>query len=868
MRVFIRVAEILLPPNSGTAMMRSFLQNFTGAIIAAFVLTISFIVFALYLVGRSTIEPNVIQYSDNVEDTAKIYRDKFGIPHIIAESESDMFFTLGYVHAQDRLWQMDAARRTGRGTLSEVFGEKTVETDQFMRYIGLPAVASEILKHASPATRSVLHAYTQGVNHYIQTHKRALPFEFGALQYEPEPWTSEDCLIILRLTALEMSASFWADIALGDIADNIGVEKTLQLIPAYPADAPSIVGDKLPASVPLRSPVAADSLPRRTESVHSASIRYMLASVSETFSSARSNLGLEGSAIGSNCWVMKKSAQPYAGTTLACDPHLPLALPARWHQAHITSQYWNVVGLFVPGIPLAFSGRNDATAWGYSAMMLDDADFFIEKIDPKNSNYYYDADGKRLKFRYARDTITVRRGEPIIYDIRYTKRSGVISDVHFLKNQRKFLQSPYVPKSNAFLERYCLTYSWTGSYPTDELLGLYRINKAETWFQFTDGANEWSVPGMNFTYCDRIGTIGVAPSGAVPVRQKCLPNLPNPAWLPGYAWKGTQPPSDLPRIVNPKRRFIASANNIVSHNISIFISALWEPPSRAERLEYLLGQFDEYDIRDAQFMQMDATAPLARQVNDIAMRVLEAKKRFLSPDDRAALAIMKKWDGMMSPRAAEPALFAVFFDELLRHTFADELGDRLYRQYMLVSSLPTRKTAELLADSAAVWFDNISTKEREDRNEIIFRSFVAAQRRLKKLYDGVPFAEHQFGRIHQLTLYHQFSDNPYIRPFVTQGPMPSGGSNVTINCGEWRFNEPFNQVVGASMRFIADMDDSVAYSIVPGGASGEPLSAHYSDQIQLWLNGGYVAMPAGRRPAGNIILYETILPVKPKQTKW
>lgn len=846
--------------------MRSFLQNFTGAIIAAFVLMASFVAFALYLVGRSTIEPNVIQFTEHIEDTAKIYRDKFGIPHIIAGSETDMFFTLGYVHAQDRLWQMDVARRTGRGTLSEVFGAKTVETDQFMRYIGLPAVASAILKRASPATRSVLHAYTQGVNYYMQTHKRALPFEFGALQYEPVPWTAEDCLIILRLTALEMSSSFWTDISMGDIADKIGVEKTLQLIPAYPVTAPSVIGDKSPY-VPLRTSPRADLSARHADAASSVAIRSMLNSVSETFSSARSNLGLEGSAIGSNCWAMKKSAQPSAGAALACDPHLPLALPAHWHQIHITSKHWNVVGLAMPGIPLIFSGRNDTAAWGYSAMMLDDADFFIEKVDPKNSNYYYDSDGKRLKFRYVRDTITVRHSEPIIYDIRYAKRSGVISDVHYLKNQRKSLQSSSVPERNAFLERYCLTYSWTGNNPTDELLGLYRINKAESWAQFVAGANEWSVPGMNFTYCDRAGIIGVAPSGAVPVRQKCLPNLPNPAWLPGYEWKGAQSPANLPRIVNPKQRFVVSANNIVSHNSPIFISALWEPSSRAERLEDLLGQFDEYDIRDAQFMQMDATAPLARQINAVALRVLESKKRFLSPDDRAVLAIMKKWDGMMSPRASEPAFFAVFFDELLRHTFADELGERLYRQYMLTSSLPTRKIAELFNDSTSSWFDNVSTPEREDRNEIIFRSFVAAQRRLKNLYGVAAFSERQFGQIHQLTLYHQFSDNPYIRPFVTQGPMPSGGSNVTINCGEWRFNQPFNQVVGASMRFLADMEDSVAYSIVPGGASGEPLSAHYSDQIQLWLNGGYATMPTGRKPAENSVLYETILPVKPKTNK-
>lgn len=847
------------------SMMRAFFTNFAGTIIATTVLGIAFIVFALYLVSRSVLEPNKVQHAEFTVDTASIYRDKFSIPHIIASNEADAFFTLGYTHAQDRLWQMDIARRTGRGTLSEIMGEKYVETDQFMRYIGLPKITASILSNASPATRSILHAYSQGVNFYLQTHKSALPFEFGALQYEPAPWTPEDCLIILRLTALEMSPAFWADVALGDIADNVGVGKALELIPAYPASAPSVTGDK-PSGIPSRPapPPPTDSSRLQQQSSLPAGSHGMIASVFEAFSQIRANLGLEGTAIGSNCWAMKKTTQPTSGAVLACDPHLPLALPARWYQAHITAPNWNVIGLTMPGIPLFFVGRNNAIAWGYSAMMLDDADFFIEKTDDKNQNYYFDAEGKRLKFRYERDTIFVRNSEPLIYDIRYTKRSSVISDVHLLKNQRQALKLPSAPAASVFLGRYCLTYSWTGSARSDELLGLYRINRAESWAEFTAGANVWNVPGINLTYCDKKGNIGVAPSGAIPVRQKCNPNVPNPSWIAGYSWKGTLPPTDLPRIYNPSRRFVASANNIMSHIFPTFISTLWEPPSRAERLEEVLSQYDDYDIRDAQFIQMDNTSPFARQVNEITVRVLESKKQFLSADDRKILTVMKKWDGLMSPRAPEPAVSAVLTDELLRHIFADELGERLYREYVLVSSLPTRRLSELLADSTSSWFDDVSTDVKEDRNEIIYRSFVAALRRLRTQFVGKPFAEWQFGAIHQITLRHSFSDNPYIRPIVTQGPLPSGGSNTTLNCGEWRYTEPFAQVIGASMRFIADMEDTVAISIVPGGVSGEPLSAHYSDQLQLWLNGGYVPMYITPSPQQGFMLFEKIVPAPQK----
>lgn len=851
-------------------MMRAFFANFAGTIIATTVIGIALIVFALYLVSRSVLEPNQVRETELTLDTARIYRDKFSIPHIIAKSEADAFFTLGYAHAQDRLWQMDIARRTGRGTLSEIMGNKYVETDQFMRYIGLAKISASILSNASPATRSVLHSYSQGVNFYLQMHKSALPFEFGALQYEPDPWTPQDCLVIMRLTALEMSPSFWTDIALGDIADNVGVAKALDLLPSYPVSAPSVTGDK-PTGVPARPappPPTDSSRPQQHSSLPTGS-RSMLASVYGMMSNVRANLGLEGTAIGSNCWAMKKTTQAGSGAVLACDPHLPLSLPARWYQAHITAPHWNVTGLTMPGVPLFFVGRNNTVAWGYSAMMLDDADFFIEKTDPKNQNYYFDAEGKRLKFRYERDTILVRNGEPLIYDIRYAKRSSVISDVHLLKNQRQALRMSSAPANNVFLGRYCLTYSWTGAARSDELLALYRINRAESWGEFIAGANVWNVPGVNFTYSDKRGNIGIAPSGAVPLRQKCNPNVPNPAWIPGYSWKGTLQPDDLPRIYNPARRFVASANNMTSHTFSTFISTLWEPPSRALRLEEVLTQYDDYDIRDAQFIQMDNTSPFARQVNEIAVRVLESKKQFLSADDRKILAAMKKWDGLMSPRAPEPAVSAVFTDELLRHTFADELGERMYREYVLVSSLPTRRLTELLADSTSAWFDDVTTQTKEDRNEIIYRSFVAALRRLRAQFPGKPFTEWQFGAIHQITLRHSFSDNPYIRPIVTQGPLPSGGSNTTLNCGEWRYTEPFAQVIGASMRFIADMEDSVAFSIVPGGVSGEPLSAHYSDQLQLWLNGGYVPMHITPSPQQGFMLFEKIVPApkKPKEEK-
>ncbi|MBS1536494.1 MAG: penicillin acylase family protein [Bacteroidetes bacterium] len=832
--------------------MFQFLRNFAGVLISLTVIAASFTAFSLFIATRSEVSPNTTVYS-TIKDTIRVYRNQFSVPHIIAGSEADGYFALGYVHAQDRLWQMDIARRAGQGRLAEIFGKEALETDKFLRALDLEVISQKVWKTSSKTSRFIMEQYSNGVNAFINDHKIGLPFEFGALGYAPDQWQPTDCILIGRMMAFEMSIGFWSDIAFGEIADKLGNTRAAELVPSYPNSGPFVIpSDKksIPAQAPKSASQAAVLQTLRNHDV--------LNSTAELLTSLRKFMGMNGSGVGSNSWVMKTTSSGSGSTILANDPHLSLSLPARWYQAHLTTPSMNITGLTIAGIPLFIVGRNDNIAWGITNMMADDCDYYVEKVD-SNPNYYFNEDGKRVKFKYRRDTIHVKGDESLIYDIRFTKRSAIISDVHAF-NSDKILDMSNSHSDN-FLQKYALSFSWTAQQPSDEILAMYRINKASNWQEFQQGINLWCVPALNFSFTDRRGNIGMAPAGLIPIHGKGNTNIPNPGWLPEFTWQGFHTSSELPRSYNPQRRYLMSANNKTAESLPFFISSLWEPSSRAERMDETLQEFDEYSVRDAQFMQMDVTSPFARTLLKRTLPVIESKQKYLSQTEREAFTMLQKWDGIISGRSPQPAIYSGFLTNLLRQTFEDELGERLYREYVFVANLPTRKILELLsADSSSAWFDNVKTKEIEDKNEIIFRSFVLAVRSLQDHYKNNDIHSWKYGDIHQITLNHLFSANPYMKQIVTNGPFASGGDNTTLNNGEYHFYQPKEQVLGASMRFIADMKDTVVYSVLPGGNSGEPLSAHYSDQVQLWLNGGYIRIPINRLPDPSFTKFTTIIP--------
>ncbi|MGA2295919.1 MAG: penicillin acylase family protein [FCB group bacterium] len=836
-------------------------RKFPALIVSLLLISIAVYIFLNNIVYKSIPSSYEEKSFSSVNDTIEVYKNQYGIPHIIAKNETDAFFMAGYCHAEDRLWQMDIMRIVGKGNLSTCFGRKTLMLDIFMRSLDLHKIANDIWNNLSKSSRTILESYSNGINAYIDSHRKNLPFEFGTLGYLPAKWEPTDCILIQRLFALELSPSFWSDIVFGEISERLGTQKTLDLFPSYPQNVPYVLdsmekGGKSKKSEKLMTQSGKNIGREGFEIFHS---------ISEITKSISDYLGNTSCYSGSNAWVIKKNKLANSTTAvLANDPHFSLGLPSKFYQMHLTCPSINVTGMTIPGFPLFLIGRNDNISWGFTNMMADDADYFIEKIDNVNNDFYFNSSGTKTKFKFVSDTIKIKNEEPYVYYKRYTKRSAVISDFSHFSAYKIFPETSDSSYSQKFSKRYCLTYSWIGKEKSDEINALYNISKSKNWEQFLHGTHLWHTPGLVFVFGDKFGNIGAVPAAALPLRKKnCKPQIPNPGWLEDYDWQGITTLSNLPVIYNPQRKYVLSANNKMVHSSEPYISSLWEPSSRAERIDELLNQFINYTSREAQIMQMDIQSPYSKQLLSLTIPILDKYSGYLNNMDKQALNKLKKWDYQMSSNMASPAIVNAFIERLVYNTFADEMGDRLYNEFIQISSIPQRRIIELLADStSSVWFDNIKTQRYELKENIVIESFKDAIQNLIKLYNNEDINSWKYSKIHTLKLNHILSSDNLLKPTLSLGPFEVAGNNSTIQNTEWNFLSPFDVKLGASVRFIADMSEDFIYTSLPGGASGDPFSDNWSNQIQLWLNGGYVSLPVGKNPGINFKKAILILPEK------
>ncbi len=830
-----------------------YIRNFSVLLLTLVVIFLAFFYFSVWLTSVSVTDEYYEEHSNLVKKDVEIYKNFYGIPHIIAGNESDLFFAQGYMHAQDRLWQMDYARRLAQGKLSEIFGEETVDVDFFMRSLDLKDSCSKIYNQISKKSKSILEAYSNGINCFIENNKTKLSFEFGALNYTPEQWQPVDCILVSRAFAFEMSLSFWIDIAFGAIAEKYGVDALVNYLPDYPNDAPFIT-DKNTAVSTLK--LIKSSVPDEIENIS------LFENIITPLNTIREKLGFKSGAVGSNSWaVLNNKAHKSSAAILANDPHLRLSLPPKWYPIHLSGGKFNVAGLSVPGIPLVLSGRNNNIAWGCTNLMLDDCDFFIEKVNETGKKYFSTTASKYVDFDYVLDTIRIHNKDNKIYYRRYTSTSPVISDFHLLKKDNYLIKFDKSYK-NPILEKYVLSYKWLAHTNSDEIAGLYKINMATNWNEFKSASSNWILPALNITYADTKGNIGIYPFAKVPERNLTNPNIPNPIWDQELLWKSDYLNIKMPYIYNPEKKYVFSANNKLDRNFKYHISSHWEPASRARRLDALLSESSEFSTRDIQFIQNDLISPYAKHFLDLTLPILKSQESLLDSLELTCLRDLENWDYLLSSLSHESSVFNVFFQKLIFNTFADELGIELYKQYVFVSNIPSRKIIELLEQENNILFDNVQTKSnRETKAYMLFKSFKDAVKMLQQQFGNNP-KHWRWGKLHKLTLEHPFSKVDFLRPSVTLGEFEVGGNNTTINNTAYPIYASFAVRVGASSRFVANMRDSIIYISIPGGVSGDPMNPNYRNQVQLWLTGGYVEIPISRKPNSNFELKMKIVKTK------
>ncbi len=780
-------------------------------IIAIPIVTVLFLLIvgtAFYFISQKIINSynpivNGKEEISGLSDDAEIYRDSLGVPYIFADNLGDAFFTLGYVHAQERMFQMDISRRAGQGRLSEVLGEETVAFDKMFRTIGIHKFAEENYGKLSPETKLALNSYADGVNAYIEKSAGKISAEFDILDYTPEKWEPVHSLIIARMLAWELNISWWSDITYAHLLKKVGAKKTTRIIPDD--------GKRMPAVVSQLK----DS-PKK------------LSDFLETAKAFRKFTGIEGSQIGSNNWAVSSKRSSSGRAIIANDPHLPLGIPGKWFFADIHTEGYNVSGFTIPGVPGVIIGKNNKIAWTITNVMADDADFYSETLDSTKSRYLLDGEWKKLSKR--KELIKIKNKGEAELTVYSTHRGPVISGIH-----------PY-KKIFPLSEQAGTTISmrWTALDFSDEIKAIINLNKAGNRSEVENALAGFAVPGQNFVWADISGNIGYVCAAKIPVRKELSGIYIYDGTKAFSDWTGFVPYSEMPKSYNPAENFLASANNRISENFPYHISNIWEPPSRINRIKSLLASKGKHGVSDFIKYQNDIYSDHAAEICGYLFNAFDSV-RTKTKKEQEVLYHLKKWDYTMDKGLQAPAVFSVFFGHLLKNTYQDEMGKNLFREFSFMASIPIRSMSRLLAEKDTVWFDDIRTPAKETRNEILRKSFSDAVLFLEKEY-GKEIAFWQWGNLHTITLKHLFSGKFSSADKIINSKIKAiSGSGTTIMNTEYLFTEPYETRIGQSMRFIYDFSapDQVIF-ILPAGQSGHITSDNYTDMYEKWIEGGYV----------------------------
>lgn len=776
------------------------------------------------LVSYIMVKRTLPQYDGTVTNNrigseAIIYRDSMAVPMIIAKSQEDAAYALGYLHAQERLFQMDIARRAGEGRLSEIFGDKTAPFDLMFRTVGIAGTASESYKRIDTATRKILIAYSNGVNKFIDEAGGKYPVEFGLLGYEPYKWKPEHSLIIAKMMAWELNLSWWSDVAFAHIIKKIGKEKAAELLPDYPENAPLIIDDRFNrfAEAPLE--------------------------LIKTDREFRKFTGFIGTHIGSNSWAVSGKRSATGKPIIANDPHLAFSAPGKWYFALIRSKEWNAEGFTLPGLPSIVIGKNRNIAWAMTNVMADDADFYIEQIDTINNRYFVDGQWKNLDVRT--DSIYIKNKGYHKFVIRHTHRGPIISGIH-----------PYrlINKKSENLQ---ISMRWTGNDFTNELLSSFLLNRANNWREFSSALKYFNVPGQNFIYADKEGNIGYVCAALLPARNNASPTLIYDGTTTNSDWKGYVPYDMMPKLFNPEKGYIASANNKTIKTFPYHISNIWEPSSRIERITQLLNSRGLHTPDDFRNYQTDFVSPYAKFVTGNLLKAFENVK-IKDANLELVLELLRNWDYNMNAGSQTPSIYSAFLYFLIKNTFEDELGPDLIKEYVILANVPYRKIYELLGEDSNPLFDDVTTPRKENKNDILRKSLVDALSYLEINYGKNP-VDWQWGKIHSVTFKHMFHGiSSLADKLIDIGPFPIGGDGTTVFNTEYSFvtlfdkgnteyinkEKPFENILGPSMRYIYDFanPDYIKF-IMPTGQSGNFISPHYRDMTEMWLDGKYHVVP-------------------------
>ncbi|MGB9664032.1 MAG: penicillin acylase family protein [Ignavibacteria bacterium] len=807
---------------------------FTGVFIVLILLIIFSVFFVNRIIKKSYPQTEGEISLNGIKSEIKIYRDNFGIPYIEAENEDNLFFALGFVHAQDRLFQMDITRRAGMGRLAEILGSNALEFDLVFRTTGFDEIARKLFENASPLSKKICKSYTDGINAYLEFASGNFSIEFDLLNYQPEKWEPYQVYLIARLTAWELNLGWWVDVVYAQLQNKLPPEKLLQLIPDYPDSAPTIIHTKSK----LESHKTTQDFSQLKINNLSNNFIELLNQFYSSNIKARQFLGISESYSGSNSWAISGKLSKTGKPILANDPHLMYSVPSKWYLVSLNSPTLKVSGVTIPGSPSVVIGKNENIAWGLTNLMLDDCDFFIEKLDSTGTKYFFNNEWKDLAVRI--DTIKVKDSSDFIIRVKSTHRGPLIQSANKFLAESNFNET--------------ISMKWTGFELSDELLTFYKINKAKNYKEFREALKTFNCPAQNFLCADVDGNIFYKAGGKIPFRNYSNFIFPLDGTVQSNDWNLYLNFDSQPEILNPETGFIATNNNPPNLEIKNLIGNLWEPHSRAERINQLLKNKNLFSVDDFKKFQMDLNSPFAK---DISTHIVKAFNNFKikNPNLDKAISLFKNWDGELRKYDPISLVYNVFLINLMENTFKDEMGDKLYKQFLFVGNVPLRTIHQLLnknySDSISI-FDDIQTEKIETKDEIIRKSLAQTISELEKKY-GQNFKEWSWGKVHNVKFRHLFSGQSRILDKVIDiGPYPIGGDQTTLLNTSFRYYEPFENFLGPSMRQIVDLSNiDSSWIIITNGQSEHIGHKNYKDQSVLWLNGEYINFKTNKSTYGS-----------------
>lgn len=726
-----------------------------------------------------------------------IVRDSDGVAHISGTTETDAAFGLGFVHAQERLWQMEVQRRIGHARLSEVFGETTLRTDKFLRTLGVARAARSTLAKFDNETLAILEAYAAGVNAFLATNP-VLPPEFLILGVQPEPWQPIDSLVWAKMMAWDLGGNWSDEVLRALLIAKVGPEDANVLMQTYTADGPLI----LPEGVSTLETAGHPNPP-----IQPATAQALL----DLWETIHLTTGLGDLLSGSNNWVIGGSRTASGKPLLVNDPHLGNRIPSIWYLAHMQGGRINAIGATFPGLPAIVIGHNERIAWGVTNTGPDVQDLYIERIDAQNDVEY---NGQREPATLINEVIRVKGADPITLTVRITRHGPIISDV----------QSD-LPDTLAF--------RWTALDDDDLTMRAFlNINRAQNWEEFVAALRDYKTPMQNFVYADVDGNIGYYAPGAVPIRRNGDGRAPVPGWTDEYEWIGYIPFEELPHIYNPPKDYVATANNkVVGDDYPYLLGTSWAAPFRAQRITELIEQGNKLTVDDMRAMLGDVVSAQARELLPVFRTVPPAGER-----EAAALELLRSWDGAMRGDSAAAAVYQGYYYAALEAIFADELRDLFPTTYRNRRDFPALALRAVLLDGQREWCDDVTTiGVKEDCPATLAKALSNGLTTMAAVQGESDPVRWRWNRVHQAVFPH----NPFSQVGALRGLFerrtPNGGDTFTINVAPVRITEPYLQYNAPSYRQIIDLSDlDNSRFMHTTGQSGNVLSSRYSDFLDRW----------------------------------